>query len=187
MTVRWWEKDNVAFANLVVGLAQINRRADRCDPVDELYRRLAYALMQFANGYSDARDFGPMGEARKVRTYLRDCGAWAFDDDFLDGEALRRLVAFRPMIASDDAVRETGASQTAGAYGRRTRRGARESTGTCLGCLTDDRLRCQQHRQEIGWCLGDLLYVVRCNLDHSEKTPFGPDVTKAKRDFAVCL
>ena len=101
------EKDNVAFANLVVGLAQINRRADR-DPVDELYRRLAYALMQFANGYFDARDFGPSGEARKVRTYLRDCAAWAFDDDFLDGEALRRLVAFRPMIASDDAVRETG-------------------------------------------------------------------------------
>ncbi len=32
----------------------------------------------------------------------------------------------------------------------------------------------------------DLLYVVRSNLAHGEKTAFGPDLTKRERDEAVC-
>lgn len=185
MQQRWWEKDEVAFRNLIGGLTQMNRRTEE-HAIDNQYRRLIHALMQFASGYSDAAFGRDTGEAKKIRDYVGDCAAWALSDDFIHSDQFRRLAEFKPMIANDECVRRL-----------RERFRRLELTPSELGPASEAHAKLmeaaynfkahktQKNRKEAGRCLGALLYVIRCNLDHSEKTPYGPDVKKSQRDLAV--
>jgi hypothetical protein len=45
---------------------------------------------------------------------------------------------------------------------------------------------CSDNQERVMKRLAELLYVVRSNNAHGEKTPYGPDIEKLKQDEMVC-
>lgn len=183
---RWWEKDEVTFADLVGGLTHLNRRTN--GDIDAEYERYIRALKRFAKGYCAARyeDDDRDEEAPQIRKFVRDATQWYLDEGFFDGTAFRTLVRMPRLIASEslmrkarDKIKRVELTEAELYDTHATHRSLVEATAQY------DELHDRESRKNVGFWLGGLLYVVRCNLDHGEKTPFGPDLAKAERDVEV--
>ena len=108
------------------------------------------------------------------------------DDSFFASEAFRKLINFRPFIMSEKAIRE---------FREREEQLDLNADETMEACLTHRSLvdaveafdsdPTPWRPRDLAYWLASLLYVVRCNLDHGEKTPFGADQAKARRDKDV--
>lgn len=94
-----------------------------------------------------------------------------FAPHILDHDVLRRSPYYRP----DTKLPRELLKNAAAAHGQLERAHARWVQARTAECLT---ALCKK--------LAQLLYIVRSNIAHGEKTPFGPDLQKVERDRVVC-
>ena len=59
----WWDRDDLAFEDLVGGLAHLNRRPS--DEIDREYDRYMRALKRLAKGYAGAQLEDPDTDKRR--------------------------------------------------------------------------------------------------------------------------
>ncbi|MBA7471955.1 hypothetical protein ES707_07267 [subsurface metagenome] len=105
--------------------------------------------------------------------------------EFLQSKELQSLVEFEPPIMNQYTLRRRGYRPNQ-EIGVRLRREATKEHSEAVNAYTRYKELPQDNTSErLIKKIAQLLYVVRSNIAHGEKTPYGPDLRKAERDEQV--
>jgi gamma-glutamylcyclotransferase (GGCT)/AIG2-like uncharacterized protein YtfP len=126
-----------------------------------------------------------LGEVKAFQSMILDSLQPEARNDLLRSTELRSVVAFEPKILNHDVLNRChyrpGSeieprlfSEASEVHRKLTHAFSEVVSGDAA---TEDRVIKRT---------AELLYIVRSNLAHGEKTPYGPDVAKRQRDEAVC-
>jgi gamma-glutamylcyclotransferase (GGCT)/AIG2-like uncharacterized protein YtfP len=126
-----------------------------------------------------------IGEVKAFQSMILDRLHAEARSALLRSNELRSVVAFEPKILNHDVLRrrryrpgvdiEPSLAREASEIHRRLTKAFSELDGVDTG--KEDRVLKRT---------AELLYIVRSNIAHGEKTPYGPDFAKRDRDEAVC-
>ncbi len=188
----WWEEESLHFLDET--LAFVNSSRSREEPIgrcDDLCKALnktwnAYYCYRRQTGQLTATEAKGRSDAQAFTKLLLTGIRRDEVSEFCQSGSLRALADLSPQIMDHDAllkeqydpfnigdkVRKKASEeheQFRKAYCRYLEAPAEESLVEALLKKTEQ-----------------ILFVVRCNIAHSEKTPKGPDREKAKRDCTVC-
>lgn len=104
----------------------------------------------------------------------------------LDSEEIQKVVSFEPQIMNHDTLRRHRFRPDQEIEPQLVKK-ASEEHHKVVNAYNSYK---SQHSDEVKQCvikkISDLLYVVRSNIAHGEKTPYGPDLKKKERDEQVC-
>jgi gamma-glutamylcyclotransferase (GGCT)/AIG2-like uncharacterized protein YtfP len=107
-------------------------------------------------------------------------------DTFLQSTQIRCVVALNPKIMNHDVLRRRGYRPDVAIEPSLARDAAdvhRKLENAYREFEHDSR---EEVRERVLKRLAELLYIVRSNIAHGEKTPYGPDSKKRERDEQVC-
>ena len=105
---------------------------------------------------------------------------------FLQSEEIKDLVSFQPQIMNHYTLRMHRYRPGREIDPELAKKASREhhravnAYGRCLSEKNDVA------RESMIKRLAELLYIIRSNIAHGEKTPYGPDLDKKERDNKVC-
>ena len=104
----------------------------------------------------------------------------------LKSSELNNFVSFEPRISNHDTLRRNNhrpdqeIKEDLSKKAREVHKKLFNAFETYLSNHNDDT------QERVLKRMAELLYIVRCNIDHGEKTPYGPDLMKKERDKKVC-
>jgi gamma-glutamylcyclotransferase (GGCT)/AIG2-like uncharacterized protein YtfP len=104
-------------------------------------------------------------------------------DELLQNTRLRELVELTPQVMNHRVLKEHAHQP-----GRRIPEDLRNKATEChrrLARSYKSYITTRMNRDQLLKRVAELLYVIRSNIAHGEKTPYGPDLEKAARDAAV--
>ena len=180
----WWQQSNeqVGGHYLNQALAHINAARDASGSSATRTCQLYFlALNNLWNAHAQHS-----GEPRRSDTpaFIALLKELAPDpDEFLRDPRLERLVAFTPEVLDHHTLKSRG-YRPGQALDDPLRRDATEKHQK----LRNAHSRWAQDGADADRLLkklAEFLYVIRSNIAHGEKTPYGPDLEKARRDEAV--
>jgi len=184
----WWAGDG-ASVDLQESLAHMNQaRLAELDNQDDvgICRILFDSLNKLWTAFRRARGDPGASDSSGFANMLKDIPAeraeWLCCRD-----ALSNLVYLSPQVMNHDVLRSDEHYRPNQPVPRKLAREAQEKHRGLLNAY--ERWRedaCHDNTTSLPKKLADLLYVVRSNIMHGEKTPYGPDLDKAKRDRGVC-
>jgi gamma-glutamylcyclotransferase (GGCT)/AIG2-like uncharacterized protein YtfP len=185
--MHWWN-DIKLRGHLDAALAHCNEASDKSD-LGEPTRACElcfHALNKYwtaLNQHVDAFDRSDMGSFREtLLTLPADAKAALLDD-----ANVQNLIALSPPVMNHDKLKTRGYVP------------GQEITGSMESDATKDHRQVQNafktlmagHSESavdgVLAKLANLLYVIRSNIMHGEKTPYGPDLEKAERDRLVSI
>lgn len=127
-----------------------------------------------------------MGEVKAFQTMILKGLDSEGHINLLDSKEIVDIVSFEPQIMNHDTLR------------RHRYRPDQEIEPLLVKKASEEHRKVvraynsytSQHNDELKKCvikrISELLYVVRSNIAHGEKTPYGPDLKKKERDEQVC-
>lgn len=188
----WWEVEATKF--LADALAHINRSRRREETVDRC-EDLCKALNKAWNAhYAYRRRHGWLTE-KEAEGGRADAQAFTqlllggLDDgragQLCDSDGVAALAGFTPQIMNHETLmrRDYDPRNIPEKLRKEASDEHRQLLNAFTGCAGGPKDRDQRDR--LLKKLGQLLYVIRSNIAHSEKTPRGPDLDKSERDRAV--
>jgi len=127
-----------------------------------------------------------IGEVKAFQTMILSGLSSEAKDDLLRSVQIKKLVALHPKIMNHDILRRGGYRPDV----------AIETSLAKDAVLVHQKLESayreidrggNEIRERVIKRVAELLYVVRSNIAHGEKTPYGPDLKKRERDEQVCI
>lgn len=188
----WWRVEAPRF--LSDALAHINRSRRREEPVDRC-EDLCKALNKTWNAiYAYRRRHGGLtakeaGDGRSDSQAFTQLLLGGLDDgrdgQLCDFDGVTALAEFNPQIMNHDTLLRRDYDPRD--IPERLRKEACDEHRQLLNAFKDyaGGPKGRDQRERLLKKLGQLLYVVRSNIAHSEKTPRGPDFDKSDRDREV--
>lgn len=193
MTKSWWQNRNPSFLENV--LNKVNISMEKKYPVEkstELFGALNLIWNEFF-AFRDSTNNLTNWELEKGRkdnsafTELLLQGLAEPKKDYLLGSStLKSLVNLKPQIMSHEVLRRNNYDPFD--ISEDLQKEAQNIHLKLLKAFTNYEQENRNHGTT-KWLLinlAKLLYVVRSNIAHGEKTPKGPDLQKVKRDEKVC-
>lgn len=184
----WWQKEDTR-GELEQALAHINNSIDASQTLDEvsrcdsLFRALntLWTAHRRATNTLDASDSKAISDLLTIGI-LQPRREWlsksvqvfqfvTFNPQILNHDTLRKSSKYRP----DQPIPPALANEATGEHRQLVH--AMDRWKDTLSSETQTALLKK---------LAQMLYVVRSNIAHGEKTPYGPDLKKAERDQQVC-
>lgn len=177
-----WLAEKRVRSELVRAISHVNRaQPPLCTDDLDRCRYLFDALNSLWNAAAQLVGDPEPSERSSIKRLFRegmaaDLARWLFLQD-----GIRALAEFRPYIQAESVLRDVLPGKALNSTQRRSAEDyhskfARDFGSHRTGDLTDANLHDR---------LGDVLYVIRNNIQHGNKTPYGPDPDKAKRDNDV--
>ena len=189
----WWKEEAPRFLNET--LSHLNQSRQREEPVDRC-EDLCKALNKTWNAYYSFRKRHG-GLTQKEMDDRKSSDAQAFNELLLTGleqslgeqlcgsKSVVSLAEFSPQVMNHEILLRRDYDPRN--VGEDLAKEARDEHRQLLSALR--RYSSGQGGEEAQKALlkklEKLLYVIRCNIAHSEKTPRGPDIAKNERDRAV--
>lgn len=182
------EEEGVRFGHLTEAIIHFNQALDRQGhgaSATEVAGLLADALNKIQTDWIVGQSEPPDGETRAFQNMILARLSPADRAALLGSDELPALVSLQPQIMNHDTL-------TKGRY-----RPDRKISVELRTRATDvhhrlvtawDRFRQGEDpgaEQQVLRRSAELLYIVRSNIKHGEKTPFGPDLAKRNRDEQV--
>lgn len=128
----------------------------------------------------------PMGEVKAFQAMILKGLDSKGHRKILDSEELRNIVYFEPQIMDHETLRRHRYRPDQ-EIGPQLIKKASEKHHKVVNAYKSYK---SQHNDEakerIIKRVSELLYIVRSNIAHGEKTPYGPDLKKKERDEQVC-
>lgn len=193
MTKSWWQNRNPDF--LETALNKVNVSKEKQYPVEktkELFDALNLIwneFFAFRNSTNNLTDW-ERGNGRRDASAFKELLLQGFDQtkkDYLLGSSnLKSLAYLKPQIMSHDILRKD--SYDPFNITQELEEKSQEKHSRFLNDFVAYERGNRSHNK-VKWLLNnlaDLLYVVRSNIAHGEKTSKGPDLQKVKRDEKVC-
>jgi gamma-glutamylcyclotransferase (GGCT)/AIG2-like uncharacterized protein YtfP len=103
----------------------------------------------------------------------------------LESAEIQSLVVLNPKIMNHDILRRGGYRPDVAIDANLTKK-ATEVHRKLETAYRDLPANLEEIRERVIKRVAELLYVVRSNIAHGEKTPYGPDLNKRERDEQVC-
>ena len=127
------------------------------------------------------------GEVKAFKTMILDGLSSKDKDDLLRSAQFRDLVVLDPKIMNHDTLRHKGYTPDV-AIDSKLAKEAVEVHRKLENAYRDlEHGDWDEVRERVVKHVANLLYIVRCNIAHGEKTPYGPDLKKKERDEQVCI
>ena len=131
-----------------------------------------------------AGDGRPVGEVRAFQNMILDC--LKDRPDKMSDECISHLAGLNPMILSHKVLNDELYEPALPIKEDLIKKAS--SVHRKFRCRLNNFLENEADvsSTSVANTLAELLYIVRSNIAHGEKTPRGPDLNKNKRDNAVC-
>jgi gamma-glutamylcyclotransferase (GGCT)/AIG2-like uncharacterized protein YtfP len=195
-TVRWWQQESPTFLNDTLAFINSSRlrheAIGRCDDLCKALNRTwnAYFLYRSQVGQlneieqeTDKR--GGPSDSQKSREFMLHGLNDEQSSELCGSESLRRFAELAPQIMNQNTLlrRQYDGSNITDDL----RKEASEEHGQVRRAFQrfTKKPKDQSLREVLLKKTASLLYVVRSNIAHSEKTPRGPDLFKYERDQIV--
>ena len=129
-----------------------------------------------------------LGEVKAFKTMILSVLSSEAKDDLLRSDQMRNLVALDPKIMDHSIltrknyIPDEGISPSLSKKATEEHKKVNTAYRDYLEHMSENKLR-----ERVIEHVAELLYIVRSNIDHGEKTPFGPDLAKKERDEKVCM
>lgn len=126
-----------------------------------------------------------LGEVKAFQTMILHGLSSEARNILLESAELQSLVALNPKIMNHDILRRGGYRPDVVIEAKLAREAAEvhRKLENAYRCLHETS---EEVRERVGKRIAELLYIVRSNIAHGEKTPYGPDLKKRERDERVC-
>ena len=188
----WWKEEAPRFlADTLAHINYANRRrepVDRCEDLCKALNKTWNAHFAYRKRRSELTDQEASGKLSDTQ---------AFDQLFLSGlddalaemlcrsESVANLAQFTPPVMNHDKLKKRDYDPSD--ISDQLRKKVSEEHRQLLNALQDYQKgsMVREARERLLKKLRQLIYIVRSNIAHSEKTPRGPDLEKSERDRGV--
>lgn len=193
--VNWWDSRSAAFEHVCLALNRMNAalrselparaKASNDERVLRQWEDQSRALALLAQGYDFAIGASRGGEADRVRHFVESLNL--NDEVLFENSAFQTLVTRKETeLVQDEDVIQAARRGRLRELNETEKQEARKRHRELIAKYNTFRdQRTARNRKEVGKRLGDVLYMVRCNVEHAGKYPGGPDLQKADRDKTV--
>lgn len=180
----WWNNINENFlAHILTKINDSRSRSNSVDSCSDLFDALNKCWQQ--HNLALQQKHNP-SDSESIQNLLIQGIEITKQMKIAVSNELKRLVQFEPRIMNHDELRK--ANYDPNNFDRKLKKKAEEEHKQLLKAY----VRFFNENQELDYLItlikktAQLLYVVRSNIKHGEKTPKGPDLSKAERDRKVC-
>jgi len=126
------------------------------------------------------------GEVNSFKTMINKTLAAKNLSSFLGSQEVRDLVFFEPLIMDHNTLRRNRYRPDQELEPELARKAGRLHHKVVNAYQAYNYERSDENAKRMIKRMAELLYVVRSNIAHGEKTPYGPDLRKRERDEEVC-
>ena len=192
----WWSKPELQFLNDVIAFWNSARRQDdsisRCDDLCKAMNKVWTAHYQHRRKNVELNEIEIENAIRNIRAdnqSLQELLLHGLSDEgltiFCSMPSIRELAEFTPQIMNQDTLLKheydpCEISDFIRGKATEEHRQLAKAFTACLSSAFDN-----EHATRLLKKIAKVLYIVRNNIAHSEKTPGGPDIKKAERDHQV--
>ena len=182
----WWQtEDMVGHVQEILSHINHTRRVTSTHKKTELCKFLFDALNKTWNAFNDYEGVCERSNTASFTQLVLKGVPRNYQDEFLRCEELRNLVELRPFIMNHNTLIKGGYRPGRKIGSNLIRRATKEHRELVNAFNDYQRNPTSDAKQEVLKKTVRLLYVVRSNIAHGEKTPYGPDLEKARRDEKV--
>lgn len=183
--VVWWQTENM-LGHLQETLAHINyTRTSSIQKNTEFCRCLFYALNRTWTAFNDfQKEFG-RSDVKSLTNLLIKGIPDKYIEEFLKSQELQNFVGFRPSIMNHDTLRRRGYRPDIEIEPRLVIEATEEHRQLVNAYESYKESPSTDTKEKLLKKTAQLLYIVRSNIAHGEKTPYGPDWKKVERDEKV--
>jgi gamma-glutamylcyclotransferase (GGCT)/AIG2-like uncharacterized protein YtfP len=127
-----------------------------------------------------------MGQVRSFQTMIANAVASDDQTEFLLSGEVKNLVYLEPRIMNHNTLTQHRYRPGVEIEPDLVAKASEEHKRVCTAYDEFLSQASDETRQRVLKRVAELLYVVRSNIAHGEKTPYGPDLNKWERDESVC-
>ena len=169
----------------VIHFNEAKDRIDQRSSKTEVARFLFDALNKIQTEWVLHAANDTMGEVKAFQTMILEGWEAEARDWFFNSDELKNLAEFEPQIMNHDTLRRHGYRPNVKTEPDLKKKASEEhrKLRTAYDALFTQREKEVEDR--VLKRAAELLYVVRSNIAHGEKTPYGPDLEKKDRDEQV--
>jgi gamma-glutamylcyclotransferase (GGCT)/AIG2-like uncharacterized protein YtfP len=169
----------------VIHFNEAKDRMDQRSSKTEVSRCLFDALNKLQTEWVLRVAHDTMGEVKAFQTMILEGLEEGTRDRLFNSNEFKYLVEFEPQIMNHDTLRRHGYRPDIGMRADLIKKASEEhrKLRTAYDALLAQKTKEAEDR--VLKRAAELLYVVRSNIAHGEKTPYGPDVAKKERDEQV--
>ena len=152
----------------------------------EVSRSLFDALNKIQTEWVLQQNSQTIGEIKAFQTMiLKEVGNEGHTT-FLKSDEIKNLALFQPPIMNHDTLRRHRYRPDQELDPQLVKKASEEHQRLVNAYTTYLSLMNQENAERVIKRAAELLYIVRSNIAHGEKTPYGPDLKKKERDEEVC-
>jgi len=152
----------------------------------DVSRSLFDALNKIQTEWLSYESSPKMGEVKTFQTMiLKGFGLEGYIN-FLQSTEIRNFVFFKPQIMNHDTLRRDGYRPDQEIEPQLVKKASGEHHKVVNSYNAYLSQQNDEEKERVIKRVAELLYVVRSNIAHGEKTPYGPDLKKKERDEEVC-
>ncbi len=152
----------------------------------EVSRHLFDALNKIQTEWGSHQDLEGMGEIKRFQTMIKEGLEPKVRNEFLESDELRNFVFFEPPIMNHEILRRYRYRPDVDIEPTLLKRASEEHHKLVIAYNDFLSQKDEQIEHRVLNRTSELLYIVRSNIAHGEKTPYGPDLKKKDRDKQVC-
>lgn len=183
--VDWWQTENM-FGHLQEILAHINHvRVSSLPKKTETCEYLFKALNKTWTAFNDFQGEVGRADIPSFTQLLIEGMPDSYIEEFIESKELQNLVEFEPHIMNHDTLRRKGYRPDRDIEPRLQREATEEHRQLVNAYKDYKENPSDDTKKRLLKKTAQLLYIVRSNIAHGEKTPYGPDLKKAERDENV--
>jgi hypothetical protein len=194
--VSWWQQESRQFLNDTLAFINASRSSDeaigRCEGLCKALNKTWNAFFQHRQDGGRLNDKEKENDAKGQRSDNQSFQALMLQglsdqqtSEFCGKESVRRFAEFTPHIMNHDTLlrlRYDPLNITEDVRKKASEEHRQLGNAFARYSKAPDNLSL---REALLKKIAPLIYVVRSNIAHSEKTPQGPDLEKSKRDRSV--
>lgn len=152
----------------------------------EIVRYLSDALNKIQTEWSRHAAQQDAGEVYSFQTMILKAINEEDQTDCLRSDEVKNLVYLEPQIMNHDTLRRHQYKPDEEIEQELVRKASEEHRKVRIAYDAFLSTASDETKERLLKRIAQLLYVVRSNIAHGEKTPYGPDRNKRKRDESVC-
>lgn len=152
----------------------------------EVSRSLFNALNKIQTEWVLYESEQEMGEVKAFQTMIIKGLDAEAHNNFLQSAEIRNFVFFEPQIMNHDTLRRYQYRPDREIEPQLVKKASEEHHKVVNAYNTYLSQQNDEVKKRVIKRVAELLYIVRSNIAHGEKTPYGPDLKKKERDEEVC-
>lgn len=194
--INWWQSDEMqgyvqdALIHIngarEAGLNNTEQCKRLCDALNKLWSGHNQAYHDLHGHYYDPKPDEHPSDNKSLFVLLTQGIQAALQKEIATSQELRQLTQFEPKIRNHDVLRRKGYRPGQQIEPALLRKASEAHDQLAKACVRFASLKSGEAQTAVLKKTAQLIYIVRSNIAHGEKTPYGPDTEKVRRDEQVC-